>query len=1048
MKKIKAVLILALVFGISVSAFAQGKNEAERLWESGEKAFEAGRYREAISYYEKSLSRCAGDQECIASNRNGLGKSYDELGDYKKALPYYEEALKTARQINHRDFIATNLFNIGLIYNQNLSQHEKAFPLFEESLRIFRELNDRDSTAIVLFNLGKAANSLGRYDKALSYFNESLRMNREKNNQNAIAGILNLTGNVYSNLGQYDKLLPYYQEALAINRKLNDPKETAITLRNLGDAYCALIEHDKALAYYNEALDMQRKQKSRDDIAITLTNMGAYYQDINQYEKALSYYQEALNIGRELDNPAMTATNLSNAGNTYASLGRSDMALSYYQQALNIEKQLNRPKQRAIVLNNIGMEYFRLGQYEQSLHNLNEALEIERKLNNPHNIAARLNNIGAVYLSQKRYREAEEVFLERKDMGKKITKTRLIHAGLADVYIATKRYNEAAALLEELPPVWRDSRNRRMEYHTQYGRALKGKGSFRPSALELLKAVSIVEEVRSAVSERSGFFAGGGYISRLAPHRELAAVLADMAIRGEKADDAFRAYGKDLASSGFYFSEMTKARTLLETMAGSARKYDAPEIPAEIKNRETAVLKELASIKDNWEGAFAKGETVFKRLSGRKDQLDKELDSLVSTLKKDFPQYAAVHYPSPIHAEEIPLKDNEVLIEFGTSSDAAFVFVLRKGGLQRTHKINISGDELSGKVKKFIGPFSTGKDTGFSVNAAQELYSMLLADALKDVKETERLIIVPDGILGLLPFEALVIKEGRDYKDSLYVGDKWTITYAQSATALALTRLLKPSGAAKPFFALGNPVYDKSDPRYLAYKQGETQPVAVKDLKQYAYRGITVLPKSDMTGEAIAWEDVVYPPLPETEDEIKAIAKIFGIKPEQPDVLLNISATETNLRNTKLNDYRYLHFATHADLPGKVQGIKEPFIILGQVENKGRDDGFLTLSEVLELKLNADMVVLSACSTGSGRMMEGEGVANFARAFQHAGAKSVVVSLWEVASEPAVEYMKAFYTNLKEGKSRAEALKLARNGMKAKYPNPFYWAVFILHGEG
>ncbi|MBF0327813.1 MAG: CHAT domain-containing protein [Nitrospirae bacterium] len=1048
MEKKKIFLVVLFVFVISGSAFAQGKDEAERLWELGEKAFESGKYKEAASYYEKSLSKCAGSPECISSNKNGLGRVHEELGDYKKALSHYEDALRAARQINHRDFIATNLFNIGSIYNQNLSQNEKAFSLLEESLRIFRELNDKESTAIVLFNIGKAANSLGRYDKALSYFIESLRMNREKNNQNAIAGNLNLIGNVYSNMGHYDKTLSYYQEALAINRRLNTPKEIAISLRNIGDAYCELIEHDKALSYYTEALDIQKKQNAREDIAITLTNLGAYYKDINQYDKALSHQKEALKISDELDNQAMKATNLSNIGNTYTSLGRSDSALLYYRQALNIEGKINRPKQRAIVLNNIGMEYFRVGQYEQALLNLNEALDIERKLDNTHNIAARLNNIGAVYLSQKKYKEAEKIFLERKEAGKKITKTRLIHAGLIQVYLAEKKYNEALALLEELPPTWRDSRNRRMEYHTQYGQALKGKGLLGKSSQELFKAVAIVEELRTAVSERSGFFSGGGYISRLTPHRELAAVLAEMERKGEKADDAFGAYGKDSASSGFYFSEMTKARTLLEAMSDSARKYNAPEIPAEIKSRESAILKELAAIKDNWDNAFAKGQSVFKKLSQKKDRLDSELDSLISSLKKDFPQYAAIHYPSPIHAEEIPLKADEVLIEFGISGDSAVAFVLRKGGLSGTHKIDISAEELSDRIKKFIEPFSTGKDKDVSLKFAKELYGLLLADALKDVKYSERLIIVPDGILGLLPFEALVIKEGKDYKDTIYLGDKWTVTYAQSATSLALTRLLKPTIAEKPLFALGNPIYDKSDPRYAAYKRGETQPAAKKELKQYAYRGLTILPKSNISGDAIVWEDVEYPALPETEDEIKAIAKILGVKPEQPDVLLNILATETNFRNAKLRDYRYLHFATHADLPGKVQGLKEPFIILGQVENKNDDDGFLTLSEVLELKLNADMVVLSACSTGRGKMMEGEGVANFARAFQHAGSKSVVVSLWEVASEPAVEYMKIFYAHLKEGKSRAASLRLAKNAMKLKYPNPFYWAVFILHGEG
>ena len=198
---------------------------------------------------------------------------------------------------------------------------------------------------------------------------------------------------------------------------------------------------------------------------------------------------------------------------------------------------------------------------------------------------------------------------------------------------------------------------------------------------------------------------------------------------------------------------------------------------------------------------------------------------------------------------------------------------------------------------------------------------------------------------------------------------------------------------------------------------------------------------------AIVWEAVSYPPLPETEDEIRAIAKLFGVPATPPDILLGVAASETNLRKADLKTYRYLHFATHADLPGKIQGIKEPFIILGQVENKAGDDGFLTLSKVLELKLNADLVVLSACSTGRGTLMEGEGVANFARAFQHAGARGVVVSLWEVASDAAVDYMKAFYGQMKSGQNKAEALRIARGQIKAKYPHPFFWSVFVLYGE-
>ena len=181
---------------------------------------------------------------------------------------------------------------------------------------------------------------------------------------------------------------------------------------------------------------------------------------------------------------------------------------------------------------------------------------------------------------------------------------------------------------------------------------------------------------------------------------------------------------------------------------------------------------------------------------------------------------------------------------------------------------------------------------------------------------------------------------------------------------------------------------------------------------------------------------------------MKAIAQFFGASPRPPDILLNVVANETQLRQAPLTRYRYLHFATHADLPGRLQGINEPFLILGQVENTDEDDGLLALSEVLDLRLDAEMVVLSACVTGRGEATEGEGVVNFARAFHQAGARSVVVSLWEVASEAAEDFMRRFYGHLQAGKPKAEALSLARKEIKALYPNPFFWAAFILHGEG
>ncbi len=336
------------------------------------------------------------------------------------------------------------------------------------------------------------------------------------------------------------------------------------------------------------------------------------------------------------------------------------------------------------------------------------------------------------------------------------------------------------------------------------------------------------------------------------------------------------------------------------------------------------------------------------------------------------------------------------------------------------------------------------------MNQGKELYELLLGPALATIKEGERVIVVPDGILGLLPFEALVMEKGKGNRKPVFVGDQYTLTYYQSAKVLALQRQLQEPQSPRPLFVLGDPIYRDNDPRYLAFKRGTPAPqLLAKTQGQYGYQArATTRGRGTKSPRITAGEELNFIPLPETTTEVKEIAALRGVKPEVPDVLLGVEATETQVRQAPLVEYRYLHFATHADTGGNVQGKKEPFILLGQVENQGTDDGFLTLSEVLELKLRAQMVVLSACVTGRGRVLAGEGVASFARAFQHAGARSVVVSLWPVKSKVAVEFMKIFYGHLKEGTDRATALRLARQKIKEDYPDPLLWAVFILHREG
>ncbi|HQH42346.1 MAG TPA: tetratricopeptide repeat protein, partial [Syntrophorhabdaceae bacterium] len=179
-----------ILFVFCTALFAQPKSEAERLWELGEKAYNEGRYKEAIIFYEKSLSLCGKDNECTSSNLNGIGTSYEALGDDLKALSYYERALNISRKTNNKDILATTLFNVGAVYYRQAIDYEKAYTYLDESSRLFKELNDKNSLGIVLHYLGKVSSLLGKYEKALQSFNETLKIVKEQGNQKAIGANL------------------------------------------------------------------------------------------------------------------------------------------------------------------------------------------------------------------------------------------------------------------------------------------------------------------------------------------------------------------------------------------------------------------------------------------------------------------------------------------------------------------------------------------------------------------------------------------------------------------------------------------------------------------------------------------------------------------------------------------------------------------------------------------------------------------------------------------------------------------------------------------
>lgn len=302
-------------------------------------------------------------------------------------------------------------------------------------------------------------------------------------------------------------------------------------------------------------------------------------------------------------------------------------------------------------------------------------------------------------------------------------------------------------------------------------------------------------------------------------------------------------------------------------------------------------------------------------------------------------------------------------------------------------------------------------------NVQNQLFTIsktLLASVAPLLDKKTQVLVLPDGAMNLIPFDLLSADQSA-YQ--LLLQDK--VVWAVSSLKLFRPRQERDSHDKNAgLFALGDPVYAKV-PQVEGITQAEIEAVT----RGHAYLSY-------------------FSSLPETRTEVESISRLFSNEPVR--LVLGEQARKSTIKNTNLQPFRYVHLATHGILGGEVPGIGEPALVLGEEPS---EDGFLRASEVETLKLNADLAVLSACNTGSGELVTGEGLMGLSRAFLVAGSRAVLVSLWSVASKETEQMMVIFYRHLQSGMDTAEALRKAKLELMADHPHPFYWAPFILVGR-
>ncbi len=421
----------------------------------------------------------------------------------------------------------------------------------------------------------------------------------------------------------------------------------------------------------------------------------------------------------------------------------------------------------------------------------------------------------------------------------------------------------------------------------------------------------------------------------------------------------------------------------------------------------------------------------------------------VDMLRGQYPLFAATKYPQPMGLDKTALQDNEWVLSYHVTDPGIIIYLTSGKNLVKGLFKPIPRKEVDELVRKFREPMELAsgesiaeKLSKFDFASGKKLSDLLLADILPDLPKDTSVIIVPDGSLGVVPFEMLVLNDcGKIVTDNKqpqisgaeFFGDRNQISYYQSITALTLARTLgKQQKPGEKTLAMVDPIFSADDPRL------------VKVAKQERDRLLANLP-TDITMSIQTENGLTFRRLPLTTQLGEALKKA---DPQKTDLYEGLSVKKTALLDKDLTAYRSLVFATHGYFGKDLPGIQEPVLVMSLLDQTKGQDGFLRLSEVMGLKLNCDIAALTACQTGLGRHISGEGTMGMGRAFQYAGAKSVLMSLWSVSETASVNLVESFFKHLKEGKNKLEALKLARDEIrKAGYDHPFYWAPFILVGE-
>jgi len=897
---------------------------------------------------------------------------------------------------------------------------------YEESIKILEEEIHNKSydnkileKAICWQNISLDYWNLGEVDKAQSGFAYVLALLKERPNEplreyaTTAIEVIELYKEAKAKRQQqkYKESEQLFLKAIQISQK-NGMKELELKLqRQLSIIYWNKHELDLYLNANKISLNLAESINNYYDQIMTLNNIVLFYLKKRRFSIAISLSERGIRLAEKYNYSDKLPEVYLNRAIIYYYIGNYDLSEYYIDKATKIyEKNGDLPSivssyveiSLLIYKKEISLQKDEVSKRKIDL--LNIALELSRKCANREQEAAILCNLG-LFLMNDDLSKAEKILKEAIDIGLEINNKEAVAAALNNlgtIYLrrnqtleAMKNYQQSLSLalkIDYWPEIWND--------YAGLGQCYEKMGKYEMALNSYEKALETIDKIRETIDLD---------FNKVSFNREKKSVYEGI-IRCLVLLKEEGKVEKNIDEEIFSFMRKVKAIAFQEGLVEISDVEQNKDLADELSRTDQQISKIIADYENDHNEEFS---NRLLELEYRYLQILEEENNTRKNGEDKFTNNLSLY-----RFQKEALSDDQVLLDYYLGEKESYCFLIG----QDTYQIIKlpSEKEIENSIKLYIKLLSDSSIDAEDLYSAGYKIGTMLIPPLKNLPmQITSLSIIPDGLLNYLPFETLVFEDQKDKGRRKYLVEDFSISYAPSITAFyKFKKMLPLNNYKKELLVFGNPYYDSSE--------------------QKRVRSLTFF----LNGQPSA-EGFKLPPLPYSQQEAKEISRLFSRS--KADLFLKKKATEENLKALWLRDYRILHFACHGLISENYP--QRSCLVLSLLPGT-REDGFLTVREIYNLKLKAELVVLSACETSRGALEKVEGIIGLPRVFLLSGSRAVVSSLWSVNDRATQKFMKDFYSFLLNGDAKDEALRKAKIKMiKSGRSHPYYWAAFVLIGN-